>query len=192
MEVQGIEEITELKRLILKSLRDSDLPYIRKVYRIWGITTAIGFIFTHFLSKAALAGNHKAGLYIWVLWGFVTGISLIIQRRLYPRPDVTSYFSRIYGRFWLLGILAIALSWSPGLMGFYPPRFIGAIIAVIVGLVIGIGGVLFRNNINLISGIIYMCMSWPIAYVWRNQFLIFAGLHIFIFIIGPLFWKAKE
>ena len=49
MEDQNIREITELKRLILKSLRDSDLPYMRKVYRLWGITTAIGFLFTHFL-----------------------------------------------------------------------------------------------------------------------------------------------
>ena len=114
MSERGIEEITELKRLILKSLRDSDLPYIRKVYRIWGITTAIGFIFTHFLFKAALAGNHKAGTYIWVVWGFVTGISFILQRLLYPRPDVTSHFSRIYGRFWLLGILAITLTFVPG------------------------------------------------------------------------------
>ncbi len=192
MREQGIEEITELKELILKSLRDSDLPYTRKVGRIWGITTAIGYIFTHFLFQAALAGNHKAGPYIWVVWGFVTGISLILQRRLYPRPDVRSYFSHIYFRFWFLGFLAIALTWSPGFMGFYPPRFIGAIIAVIVGLVIGIGGVLFRNNIMLISGIIYMCMSWPIGYFWRDQFLIFAGMMILVLVIGPLFWKAKE
>lgn len=192
MREQSIEEIAELKELILKSLRDSDLPYMRRVQRIWGITTAIGFIVTHFLFKAALAGHHQAGPSIWGVWAIIFAISLILQRLLYPRPAVTSYFSRIYLRFWFLAFLAIAISWGLGLMGFYPHRFIGALIAIIVGLEIGTAGILFRGNVQLISGIIYMCMSWPIASFWRDQFLIFAGLHIFIFIIGPLFWKAKD
>lgn len=184
-------DIEELKKLVTKSIRDKDLPYTRKVCRLWGITTTIGFICTHFLFQAALAGAKQAQFFIYGLWILIIVATILLKRRLYPKPEVVSYLSLFYGRFWVLAWTAIAICLA-FLLLYHQHRLIGASIAVIIGLTIGAGGVLFGSPVQITSGVIYMLAALPIAYFWREQHFIFAALQILVLIIGPLFWRTRE
>jgi hypothetical protein len=184
-------EIEELKKLVTKSIRDKDLPHTRKVGRLWGIATAIGFICQQYFFSLAIEGDIAARFAIYVLWAVVITTTTLLQKRLYPKPEVVSYISRFYSRFWVLVWTAMAIGVAL-LMWQQQHCLIGAFIAILVGVGIGAGGVLFGSSVQIACGIIYMLASLPIAYFWREQFLIFAALQILVLIIGPLFWRTRE
>jgi NAD/NADP transhydrogenase beta subunit len=191
MKHPGTREIEELKKLVTKSIRDKDLPYTRQVSRLWGITTVIGFICTQFLYQEAHTGNAAAHIFIYLTWALIIVATILLRQRLYPKPEVVSYLSVFYGRLWAIAWTAQAVCVAL-LMWHQQYHLIGAFIAVIVGLAIGAGGVLFGSSVQITSGVIYMLASLPIAYFWREQFFIFAALQILVLVIGPLFWRTRD
>ncbi len=161
----------ELKELIERSMREHDLPYQRKQSLIWGISTSIGFLVTQILFLMALDGR-LSGFEIIPFWLALVALTVYISRKLAGLPEVKSYFSKLYSDFWTAGFLAIAVVILIALLVY--PRYTGAFVAPVVGLMISIAGIMFRVRYTIFMGFIYSISGIAMVYIWQYQFLIFA------------------
>ncbi len=166
-----IEELKELKELIEKSMREHDLPYQRKQSLIWGVATAIGFLITQILFFMAL-DDKLSGFEILPFWIILLLITTYISKRIAGLPEVRSYFSKLYSDFWKVGFFVIVICIFLGLLIY--PRYTGAFVAPIVGLMISIAGIMFKVRYTILMGLIYSSSSVAMAIFWQYQFLIFA------------------
>ena len=163
--------IEELRELIEKSMREHDLPYQRKQSLIWGFSTTIGFLVTQSLFLMALK-DILSGFEIIPLWGILIGITVYLSRRLAGLPEVRSYFSKLYSDFWMAGFFAIAVLILISLLTH--PRYTGAFVAPVVGLLVAIAGMMFRTRYSIFMGFLYSASGIAMFYLWQYQFLIFA------------------
>jgi len=54
------------------------------------------------------------------------------------------------------------------------PRYTGAFVAPVVGLMISIAGIMFRVRYTTVMGFLYSASGIAMFYIWQYQFLIFA------------------
>jgi len=163
--------IGELRELIEKSMREHDLPYQRKQSLIWGISTSLGFLVTQVLFLIALNGS-LSGFEIIPFWFVLIAITMFVSRKLTGLPEVKSYFSKLYSNFWKAGFFAMAVVILIALL--IQPRYTGAFVAPVVGLMISIAGIMFRVRYTIYMGAIYSISGIAMIYIWQYQFLVFA------------------
>ncbi len=161
----------ELRELIEKSMREHDLPYQRKQSLIWGISTSAGFFVTQILFLMAL-NDRLSGFEIIPFWFVLIAVTVYASRKLAGLPEVKSYFSKLYSKFWVAGFFAIAMVIFIAFLAF--PRYTGAFVAPVVGLLISIAGVMFKVRYTTIMGFLYSASGIAMFYLWQYQFLIFA------------------
>ncbi len=163
--------LEELRELIEKSMREHDLPYQRRQSLIWGTSTSVGFIITQMLFLMAL-NDRLSGFEILPFWFVLVAVTVYISRRLAGLPEVESYFSKLYSNFWIAGFFAIAMVAFIALL--VQPRYTGAFVAPVAGLMISIAGMMFRVRYTTLMGFLYSASGIPMFYLWQYQFLIFA------------------
>ncbi len=161
----------ELRELIERSMREHDLPYQRKQSLVWGVATSIGFLMTQILFLMALNGR-LSGFEIIPLWLVVILVTVYISRKFVGLPDVRSYFTSLYSDFWKAGFFAMAVVIFIALL--VQPRYTGAFVAPVVGLMILIAGIMFRVRYTIYMGAIYSISGIAMIYIWQYQFLVFA------------------
>jgi len=175
-----MDELEELREMIERSMREHDIPYQRRQALIWGTATAAGFLVTQWLYNLAMAGR-ITGYEILVFWLFLVTATHLISRRLLGLPEVESYFSRLYKEFWKLAFYTIIVAIAVGMLT--QPRYTGAIIALIVGLMIALAGSMFRSRYTLLAGLFYSSASIAMVFLWQYQFVLFALLQFATLII---------
>jgi len=161
----------ELKELIEKSMREHDIPYQRKQSLIWGVSTAVGFLVTQALFLMAL-NDKLSGFEIIPFWFALIAITIFVSRKLAGLPEVKSYFSKLYSNFWMAGFFSIAMVVFIALL--IHPRYTGAFVAPVVGLMICIAGMMFKVRYTTVMGFLYSASGIAMIYLWQYQFLIFA------------------
>ena len=168
-----MNQIEELRELVERSMREHDIPYYRKQALIWGTATAAGFLVTQWLYNHALAGRIR-GYEILIFWLFLVAATYGASRKAASLPEVESYFSKLYSDFWKAAYYTIAVAVAVAFL--VEPRYTGAIIALIVGLMVAIAGIMFKSSYSIAAGVAYSTASVAMVYFWQYQFLLFALL----------------
>ncbi len=174
-------EIEELREMIERGLREHDIPRYRRQALIWGTATAAGFVVTQWLYSMALSGK-IGGYEILPFWVGVVALAYVVSRMTAGLPEVESYFSKLYSSFWKVGYYTILVAFAVAYLT--EPRYTGAIIALIVGLLVAIAGIMFKSRFSLAAGAAYSAASIPMVFYWQYQFLLFAVMQ-FVTLVAP-------
>lgn len=182
-------QIEELRELIERSMREHDIPYYRKRALIWGTATAAGFLVTQWLYNLALAGRIR-GHEILLFWLVLVAATYGASRKIVSLPEVESHFSKLYSDFWKAAYYTIAVAVVVALL--VEPRYTGAIIALIVGLMVAVAGIMFKSWYSIAAGMAYSTASIAMVYFWQYQFLLFALLQGVTLVFPNLFARDKS
>jgi hypothetical protein len=174
----------EVLELLAESYGDEDKEYKRKVYFISNFISALVFFLIHIV---LLFFEDILALIITMILILVIGVVLIVrQERLYKR--IHGYFDKILEEIIGYGLVCIVVS-SISVFVIYP-SLLGVFIASVYGLMMSIGGVLFKSKIRKAGGLLLIFSSLLMIILLKYQFLILGIVQMIIAFIS-LFYNNK-
>jgi hypothetical protein len=174
----------EVLELLAESYGDEDKEYKRKVYFISNFISALVFFLIHIV---LLFFEDILALIITMILILVIGVVLIVrQERLYKR--IHGYFDKILEEIIVYGLVCIVVS-SISVFVIYP-SLLGVFIASVYGLMMSIGGVLFKSKIRKAGGLLLIFSSLLMIILLKYQFLILGIVQMIIAFIS-LFYNNK-
>jgi hypothetical protein len=174
----------EVLELLAESYGDEDNEYKRKVYFISNFISALVFFLIHIV---LLFFEDILALIITMILILVIGVVLIVrQERLYKR--IHGYFDKILEEIIGYGLVCIVVS-SISVFVIYP-SLLGVFIASVYGLMMSIGGVLFKSKIRKAGGLLLIFSSLLMIILLKYQFLILGIVQMIIAFIS-LFYNNK-
>jgi len=174
----------EVLELLAESYSDEDREYKRRVYFISNFISALVFFLIHLVLSFF---EDVRALIITMILIIVIGVVLIIrQKRLYKK--IHGYFDKILEEIIVYGLVCIIVS-SISVFVIYP-SLLGVFIASVYGLIISIGGILFKSKIRKAGGLLLIFSSLLMIILLKYQFLILGIVQMIIAFVS-LFYNNK-
>ena len=178
-------DVKEVLELLAESYSDEDREYKRRVYFISNFISALVFFLIHLV---LLFFGDILALIITMILIITIGMVLIIrQKRLYKR--IQGYFDKILEEIIVYGLVCIIVS-SISVFVIYP-SLLGVFIASMYGLIMSIGGILFKSKIRKAEGLLLIFSSLFMIVALDYQFLILGIAQMIIAFISLFYKDAK-
>lgn len=175
----------EVLELLTESYGNEDKEYKRKVYFISNFISALVFILIHLVLSFF---EDVRALIITMILIIIIGVVLIIrQERLYKK--IHGYFDKILEEIIVYGLVCIIVS-SVSVFVIYP-SLLGVFIASIYGLIMSIGGVLFKSKIRKAGGLLLIFSSLLMIILLKYQFLILGIVQMIIAFVSLFYDDTK-
>ena len=175
----------EVLELLTESYGNEDKEYKRKVYFISNFISALVFILIHLVLSFF---EDVRALTITMILIIIIGVVLIIrQKRLYKK--IHGYFDKILEEIIVYGLVCIIVS-SVSVFVIYP-SLLGVFIASIYGLIMSIGGVLFKSKIRKAGGLLLIFSSLLMIILLKYQFLILGIVQMIIAFVSLFYDDTK-
>jgi len=175
----------EVLELLTESYGNEDKEYKRKVYFISNFISALVFILIHLVLSFF---EDVRALIITMILIIAIGVALIIrQERLYKK--IHGYFDKILEEIIVYGLVCIIVS-SVSVFVIYP-SLLGVFIASIYGLIMSIGGVLFKSKIRKAGGLLLIFSSLLMIILLKYQFLILGIVQMIIAFVSLFYDDTK-
>lgn len=175
----------EVLELLTESYGNEDKEYKRKVYFISNFISALVFFLIHLVLSFF---EDVRALIITMILIIAIGVVLIIrQERLYKK--IHGYFDKILEEIIVYGLVCIIVS-SVSVFVIYP-SLLGVFIASIYGLIMSIGGVLFKSKIRKAGGLLLIFSSLLMIILLKYQFLILGIVQMIIAFVSLFYDDTK-
>ena len=175
----------EVLELLTESYGNEDKEYKRKVYFISNFISALVFFLIHLVLSFF---EDVRALIITMILIIAIGVALIIrQKRLYKK--IHGYFDKILEEIIVYGLVCIIVS-SVSVFVIYP-SLLGVFIASIYGLIMSIGGVLFKSKIRKAGGLLLIFSSLLMIISLKYQFLILGIVQMIIAFVSLFYNDTK-
>jgi len=175
----------EVLELLTESYGNEDKEYKRKVYFISNFISALVFFLIHLVLSFF---EDVRALIITMILIIIIGVVLIIrQERLYKK--IHGYFDKILEEIIVYGLVCIIVS-SVSVFVIYP-SLLGVFIASIYGLIMSIGGVLFKSKIRKAGGLLLIFSSLLMIILLKYQFLILGIVQMIIAFVSLFYNDTK-
>ena len=175
----------EVLELLTESYGNEDKEYKRKVYFISNFISALVFFLIHLVLSFF---EDVRALIITMILIIAIGVVLIIrQERLYKK--IHGYFDKILEEIIVYGLVCIIVS-SVSVFVIYP-SLLGVFIASIYGLIMSIGGVLFKSKIRKAGGLLLIFSSLLMIISLKYQFLILGIVQMIIAFVSLFYDDTK-
>ena len=175
----------EVLELLTESYGNEDKEYKRKVYFISNFISALVFFLIHLVLSFF---EDVRALIITMILIIIIGVVLIIrQERLYKK--IHGYFDKILEEIIVYGLVCIIVS-SVSVFVIYP-SLLGVFIASIYGLIMSIGGVLFKSKIRKAGGLLLIFSSLLMIILLKYQFLILGIVQMIIAFVSLFYDDTK-
>ena len=174
-------DVKEVLELLAESYGDEDKEYKKRVYFISNFISALVFFLIHLVLSFF---EDILALIITMVLIIIIGVVLIIrQERLYKK--IHGYFDKILEEIIVYGLVCIIIS-SISVFIIYP-SLLGVFIASVYGLMMSIGGILFKSKVMKIGGLLLIFSSLLMIMLLKYQFLILGIVQMVIAFVSLLY-----